>query len=444
MKRFKINPHNQTQKSGGRKMKKKVLSVVMAAAMMTSVFSATAVTASAADAEELTIWVHETDSPEGQLYKTLIDEFNKEYEGTYHATLTQIARSGDAGGYDDKVNAAITNGGLPDVFTVDGVAVAQYADANAIVPIGDYFKEDELADFNPSIIQQGTYNDELYTLGTSESSVLLFYNEKMLNEAGITPPTTLEEAWTWEDVYEAAKKLNKDGVYGIDLNWDLGEGQIYGLAPIVWSSGAELLSKDGKVANGYINSPEAVEALTYYQKFATEGLMNLQPLPNEFEEGKAAMYLMGSWEFTKLNNDYPDFEYGVTYYPASAKTKKVVSPSGDWCWGVTSGSENQEGAAELVKFLTNKDSVKEYCDMIDKPASRISVLESNESYNEYPRNILKDQVTKTAHTRPLTTSYPVLSKEFSSAMQDIRTGADVKSALDKVVQRFEEDIKRNN
>ena len=82
--------------------------------------------------------------------------------------------------------------------------------------------------------------------------------------------------------------------------------------------------------------------------------------------------------------------------------------------------------------------------MIDKPASRISVLESNESYNEYPRNILKDQVTKTAHTRPLTTSYPVLSKEFSSAMQDIRTGADVKSALDKVVQIFEEDIKRNN
>lgn len=215
-------------------------------------------------------------------------------------------------------------------------------------------------------------------------------------------------------IYEAAKKLNKDGVYGIDLNWDLGEGQIYGLAPIVWSSGAELLSKDGKVANGYINSPEAVEALTYYQKFATEGLMNLQPLPNEFEEGKAAMYLMGSWEFTKLNNDYPDFEYGVTYYPASAKTKKVVSPSGDWCWGVTSGSENQEGAAELVKFLTNKDSVKEYCDMIDKPASRISVLESNESYNEYPRNILKDQVTKTAHTRPLTTSYPVFTKEFSS------------------------------
>ena len=54
-------------------MKKKVLSVVMAAAMMASVFSATAITASAADAEELTIWVHETDSEEGKLYKQLVD-----------------------------------------------------------------------------------------------------------------------------------------------------------------------------------------------------------------------------------------------------------------------------------------------------------------------------------------------------------------------------------
>ena len=64
--------------------------------------------------------------------------------------------------------------------------------------------------------------------------------------------------------------------------------------------------------------------------------------------------------------------------------------------------------------------------------------------NELPKSILKYQVLNTAHPRPLTTSYPVLSKEFSSAMQDIRTGADVKTALDKVVQRFEEDVKRNN
>ena len=175
------------------------------------------------------------------------------------------------------------------------------------------------------------------------------------------------------------------------------------MAPIVWSAGTEILSEDGKTAEGYLNSPEAVEALTYYQKFATDGLMNLQALPNEFEEGKAAMYLVGSWEFATLESNYPDFEYGVTYYPANAKTKEVVSPSGDWCWGVTSGSEDEEAAAELVKFLTNEDSVKEFSKVSGKPGSRTSVIESTEEYNTLPKSVLKDQVLNTAHPRPLTT-----------------------------------------
>lgn len=427
------------------KSRKRLASLLLTTVLSTSLLVGCSSNSGSGDSEviELTVWSPQGNEDENEYYNRKIEEFNKEHEGEIKASIELIPRA-NGYEYENKINAAATSGSLPDIISMDGPTVTNYADSGIIVPMDEYVSEEEKSDFVPSIIQQGTYNNELYALGTSESSVLLFYNKKMLDEAGITPPTSLEEAWTWEDVYEAAKKLNKDGVYGIDLNWDLGEGQIYGLAPIIWSSGAELLSEDGKVANGFVNSPEAVEALTYYQKFATEGLMNLQPLPNEFEEGKAAMYLMGSWEFAKLNKDYPELEYGVTYYPASAKTNKVVSPSGDWCWGITSGSQNQEASAELVKHLTSEESVKEYCDMVGKPASRKSVLENNEAYNEYPMNVLKEQVLNTAHPRPLTTSYPVLSKEFSAAMQDIRTGADVKAALDKVVERFEEDIKRNN
>ena len=32
-------------------------------------------------------------------------------------------------------------------------------------------------------------------------------------------------------------------MYGINLEWDLGEGQIYGFAPIIWSNGGELLQR---------------------------------------------------------------------------------------------------------------------------------------------------------------------------------------------------------
>lgn len=427
------------------KSRKKIISLLLATALSSSMLVGCSSSSGSNEsgAVEVTIWSPQGNEAENEYYNKKIEEFNKEHEGEIEASIELIPRA-NGYEYENKINAAATSNSLPDIISMDGPSVTNYADSGIVVPMDEYFTDEELSDFVPSVITQGTYNDELYALGTSESSVLLFYNKKMFDEAGITAPTTLEEAWSWEDVYEVAKKLNKDGVYGINMDWDLGEGQIYGFAPIVWANGSELVSEDGKVADGYVNSPEAVEALIYYQKFATEGLMNLQPLPNEFEEGKAAMYLMGSWEFSTLDNDYPDFEYGVTYYPSSAKTKEIASPSGDWCWGITSGSENQEAAAEVVKYLTSEESVKEYCTIAAKPPARVSVLESMEGYDQYPKNILKDQVINTAHTRPLTTSYPVLSKEFSSALQDIRTGADVKSALDKVAQRFEEDIKRNN
>lgn len=167
-------------------MKKSVVSLLLAGSLAVSAIagcggsqSAPTQAETAADGSmELTIWVHETESSdEGKLYARLVEEFNQKYAGKYHANLSQIARSGDAGGYDDKINAAISNGGLPDVFTVDGVTVAQYADAGAIIPIDQYFTSEELSDFNPSIIQQGTYDGKLYTLGAMDSSVGIFYNK---------------------------------------------------------------------------------------------------------------------------------------------------------------------------------------------------------------------------------------------------------------------------
>lgn len=86
-------------------MKKNVLSLLLAGSLAVSMMAGcggndqkeTAQT-SADGSVELSIWVHETESSdEGKLYAKLIGEFNEKYAGQYHATLSQIARSGDAG-----------------------------------------------------------------------------------------------------------------------------------------------------------------------------------------------------------------------------------------------------------------------------------------------------------------------------------------------------------
>lgn len=386
---------------------------------------------------KLTLWY-----PEGDMspaYEEIIEAFNQENDGEIEAEIEFIPR-GNKYAYEDKVSAAATSNTLPDLLAMDGPNVANYADAGIIQPIdGLVDNEDQ---FVESIIKQGTFKDQLYAVGPTESTVALFYNVKMLEEAGITPPKTLEEAWTWDEFYEAAKKLtNKEkGMYGVNWTLDYGEWIIYFTGPSVWSNGGSFIAEDGSKADGYVNGPETVEALEYLKKFTDEGLVNLQPTPTEFEDGNAAMMLMGSWEWAKLK-DYPDTEWGITYYPKSPNGEQV-SPSGDWAWGVSTGTEDKEAAAELLNFIHTKENVLKLAAVEEKPPARSDAFEELTEWDKEPLNVLKDQVLQTAHPRPSTTSYPVLSTKYGQAVQNIFLGGDVQEELDKVAKEVDTDIER--
>ena len=76
------------------------------------------------------------------------------------------------------------SGGLPDVLTVDGPNVSAYAANGIIQPLAE-ISEEERSVYLESIIDQGTYDGKLYALGVLESSVGMYYNKDILEEAGI-------------------------------------------------------------------------------------------------------------------------------------------------------------------------------------------------------------------------------------------------------------------
>ncbi|KHF41570.1 ABC transporter substrate-binding protein [Halalkalibacter okhensis] len=391
------------------------------------------------DVVNLTLWHPQGDTQDA--YTEIIEAFNEEYAGQIHADLELVPR-GSTYAYEDRISAAATSKTLPDLVALDGPNVANYADAGIIQPIEGLV--DDLDDFVDSIITQGTYDGQLYTLGATESTVALFYNVEMLADAGIEPPKTLEEAWTWDDFYEAAQQLTdkENGIYGVNWTLDYGEWIIYFTGPTVWSNDGSFIAEDGSTVDGYINSPETIEALEFLQKFTTEGLVNLQPTPTEFEDGNAAMMLMGSWQWAQLQN-YPETEWGITYYPKSPNGEQV-SPSGDWNWGMSTNTEHVEESAILLNYILNKENVIKIARSDNKPAARISSFEEMTEWDEEPLNVLKDQVLNTAHPRPSTTSYPVLSSRYGQAVQNIFLGGDVKTEIEQVVAEVEADIARNN
>lgn len=407
--------------------------------------------ANSQDGKTLTMWVHVSDdSEEGKVYQKRVDAFNKKYASeNIEAKIDFIPRSGNGGGYEDKVNAALTTNTLPDVITLDGPNTAAYAKSDVIAPLDEYIKDQD--DLLPSIKQQGTYQGKLYAIGVSESSVGIYYNKKMLKDAGVDLKTlpTVENPWTWDEFLELCKKLkNKYDKPAIDMQLQSKDEMLtYALLPFVWSAGGDVLSKDGKKAEGVFNDKLTVGAMTFIQTMLKEGYTTRTPVKQAFETEKYPMKMSGVWTVTDMETNFPNVDYGVMPYPVSPKTKKLVSPSGSWQFAMTQTSENKEWAAKLVDWMTNKESNLE----LSRSIAALPVRYSSEKVlaKEFSdeMNVFLQQLKETGHARPVTPAYPQVTRAFQQAIDDISffdQHQDIQSVLDTRAKEMQSAIDKAN
>lgn len=373
---------------------------------------------------EITIWVQFSDeTPEGIAWQEIVDNFNKENDGKYKAVTEYIPRSGSGGGYEDKVNAAITTNTLPDVITLDGPNTAAYAHAKVIAPLDDYLEDNDMDDVLDSIIQQGTYDGKFYAFGFSESNVGVYYNKKMFEKAGIKESElpTLENPWTWSEFEDICQRLVAE--YDTPaINMQLAskdEMATYAYTPFVWSNGGEVVNEDGTKAEGYFNKKESVEALSFIQDLVKEGYTTITPIEKGFETGKYPMLLSGSWTMADLDTNYQDIDYGMLPYPVSDKTKKLVSPTGSWQVAMTENTEKKEASAAFIKHVTSTESSK-IMSLGNSvlPIRRSTIDLIKDDVNEGMR-FLMEQNQVSGHARPVVVAYPQVSRAFQQAIQDV-------------------------
>ena len=392
----------------------------------------------AASKDAVKVWFHFSDeTAEGTAWEQVDQKFNKNYKGKYKVVTEYIPRSGSGGGYEDKVNAAITTNSLPDVITLDGPNTAAYAKSKVITPLDDYLKDNNMEDVLDSIKQQGTYDGKFYAFGYSESNVGIYYNKKMFKEAGIDESSlpTLKKPWTWDEFKAVSKKLKdhfKEAAIDFRLNSN-DEMLPYAYMPLIWSNGGSVVNEDGTKAEGYFNSKESTQAVQFIQDLVKEGYTTVSPVEKGFETGQYPMVLSGSWTIADLQTNYKDIDFGILPYPVSNKTKKLVSPSGSWQLAVTTKSNKKDAAAEFVKFATNTESSEILSLGNSVLPIRKSTIENIKDKVSEPMRFLMEQNAATAHARPVVVAYPQVSRSFQQAMQDIsyyEENPDVQKVLD--------------
>lgn len=396
--------------------------------------------------ENIEIWVHMSkESDEGQVIQNTIDKFNTKYQGEYNAVVEFIPRSGGGGGYEDKINAAVSTNTLPDVLTLDGPNTAAYAESDIIAPIGQYIKQKD--DFYQSIIEQGTYKDKLYAIGYSESSVGIYYNKEMFAEAGIQENeiATIQDPWTWNEFMAKSKMLKKEfNKPAIDMGLsDQSEWLMYAFTPFLWSNNGNVLSNENN-AIGTFNSEESLETMKFLQTMLNKNYTTISPTENAFQTGEYPMLMSGSWTIQQLESSYPDIDYGIMPYPVSPRTKELVSPTGSWQYAMAETSDNKQGAGTLIQHLTSTKAIADVSIGNSVLPARHSSTEAVQGKIPEPMEVLIEQNETSGQPRPVVPTYPQVSRSFQQTITGLTyyEEEELQELLDEKAKQMQTSIDR--
>ena len=354
--------------------------------------------------------------------------------------------------YNEKFSAAVMSKQLPDIMELDAPFLANYVWSGYLAPIKGLIDQDVLDDMTESNKAQGTYpiDKELYGIGLTDSSVVLYGNKKYLAAIGARIPTSVDDAWTKEEFEANLEKLSKaEGVkwpidifrgYGIKTEW-----VTYAYGPILESSGCDLLDRTSWTSVGMLDSQPCVDALTMMQKWVSNSWVVPQSAgTNQFyAEGQpAALAFGGHWFYAEAQAALKD---DVVVMPLPKFGPKGASPNGTWIWGVTTASQHPDIAGKFISFMLKDKAYRDYA----KSQSAYPGLKSfaAESPLYAPGGALAiafEQASKTAVARPPHPAYPTITSAFMQAVDTIFNGGDPKDTLTAAAEKIDEDIADND
>ena len=272
--------------------------------------------------------------------------------------------------------------GLPwDLFQADGPDMKHYGFNRVIWPLTDHFSEEEMAQWFPQSIEEGSFRDQFLGPPIMQSCSLLMYNKDFTDAAGISPPVGIENAWTMEEAVAAWQDTtvdeNGDGVPEVwGLRWGQGTWTGDYEHGIFRRSNGEIgsatyagMGEDGVTFQGYLDTAEAAEAMQFYQDLhQTYKVSPVEAIPEIFESRQAAFMVTPDNRIGALNRIHGEgnFNWGVSGIPYF---KTPVCHTGSWHYGISPNTQHFEEALEFVRYAASDAGARIWYKHV-RPAAR--------------------------------------------------------------------------
>jgi len=353
-----------------------------------------------------------------------------------------------------KIEASVAAGADFDAFLADGPDIKHYAYNNVIIPLQEFYTEEEMNAYVPQSIEEGSYKGTFYAPPLMQSCSLMFYNTEFTDAAGLQPPQEVE-GWTMDEAWDAWAKTtvdeNGDGVPDVwGLRW--GQGTWWGdyehgiLRRSAGERGTptfEGVGPDGLTFKGYIDTPEAIESFQVYRDWhrGENAVTPVEPIPDIFVSKKSAFMVSPDNRIGQINRLYPegDFKYGVTGIPYFADGSQLCH-TGSWHLGVSPNTPNREAAIAMVKFFAGPEGSRIWYDHVRQLPARFDLLNSLPEYNEYPQQLFSQGLTTIGEPRIQTPCYTEYQQIFAELMQNVSQGqgVDVETLVTDAANQMEQ------
>ena len=280
------------------------------------------------------------------------------------------------------LNNAIQDGyGTPDVVQLEYYALPQYAVSGQLMDltgrVGSYSSF-----FTPGTWASVQLAQRAYALPMDSGPMAFFYNDDAFRQAGVDAT----KITTWDDYYEAAKKLKNIGVY---IAADAGDASFYNA--MIWLAGGRPFhtSSDGKTVTVDLKGDAGTRTFTeFWQRMIDEGLVNThlkvwsEDWKRALGDGSVASVFAGAWMPSLLLADVPGTSglWRVTRMPTQDGTVTNAENGGS-ALGVLHTTRKPEAAFRFVDYVChNKSGIRTRVDGGAFPADN-DTLKSDDFLN---------------------------------------------------------------
>lgn len=373
--------------------------------------------------------------------------------------------------FDTQLLVDLAAGTAPDVWYQDASSAARLVDAGNILDINaclDLVPELTTDRFSAGFLDLHLRDSgELWGLPDGGTPMVMYYNPESFTKAGLDMPTS---EWTWEEFLETAQKLTLDANGNNSLSADFDAENVvqwgfrvrkYVFEWIywVWQNGGDVMSPDGTTVDGYLNSPEAIEAITLLRDMVTE--YGVAPEPSALDQltqqfgfleaflkGEIAMFPRGHWEMVGLTNQesYEPGRVAVVGNPSKENDATVIYESG-WFINAKVAEDDAKllAACQLVDELTGIEyqSTKVVTGLeisANREAAAAAVDASQ--WPDIERVFAEEAENGRRPYGAIYANWPIVESALDLMMENILAGGDIEEEVAIAVEEIDRELAR--